>query len=250
MKIYLEKEINIPAAYVDRYCELGPFQASLLFQDNMTELFYNHACDAVSMQRSHGAVWAVVRSKLCYERPPIWMERVRIKTYPVKLTQAAVHLECVVETMEGEPLLRCRQELCPIDAQGHTMRRINTTPFPLDAELLPPQVTEPFRRRKAVLSAEDLVNTYPIRTTDTDMNSHMNNVAYVRPVVDAFPSAFWDENQIKTFDIHYASEGREGETLQVLTKEEEGEHIVFLQSGGRTLTKSYFRTVPRQVSRD
>lgn len=250
MKIYLEKEINIPAAYVDRYCELGPFQASLLFQDNMTELFYNHACDAVSMQRSHGAVWAVVRSKLCYERPPIWMERVRIKTYPVKLTQAAVHLECVVETMEGEPLLRCRQELCPIDAQGHAMRRINTTPFPLDAELFPPQVTEPFRRRKAVLGAEDLANTYPIRTTDTDMNSHMNNVAYVRPVVDAFPSAFWDENQIKTFDIHYASEGREGETLQVLTKEEEGEHIVFLQSGGRTLTKSYFRTVPRQVSRD
>lgn len=250
MKIYLEKEINIPAAYVDRYCELGPFQASLLFQDNMTELFYNHACDAVNMRRSHGAVWAVVRSKLCYERPPIWMERVRIKTYPVKLTPAAVHLECVVESMEGEPLLRCRQELCPIDAQGHTMRRINTTPFPVDAELFPPQITEPFRRRKAVLGAEDLANTYPIRTTDTDMNSHMNNVAYVRPVVDAFPSAFWDENQIKTFDIHYASEGREGETLQVLAKEEEGEHIVFLQSGERTLTKSYFRTVPRRLPRD
>lgn len=250
MKMYLEKEQNVPAAYVDRYCELGPFQAALMFQDNMTELFYHHACDAVSMRRSHGAVWAVVRSKLCYERIPVWMERVRIKTYPVKVTQAAVHLECIVETPEGEVLLRCRQELCPIDAGSHTMRRMNTTPFPMEAELLPPQVTEPFRRRKTDLGEETRICTYPIRTTDTDMNSHMNNVAYVRPVVDAFPSAFWDDHQIKTFDIHYASEGREGETLQILAKEEDGEQIVILQSGERTLIKSYFRTIPRQLLRD
>ena len=249
MKNYLEKEYSVLAAYVDRHCEMGPFQASLLFQDNMTEFFYQFGCDAVNMSRTHGAVWAVVRSKLCYERLPFWMEPIRTRTYPVKVTPVSIHIECLVQSGAGETLLRCRQELCPIDAESHTMRRMNTTPFPLDMELPPSVVPEPFRRRKAELGPEDLAYTTTIRTTDTDMNNHMNNVAYTRLVADAFPSAFWDKHQIKTFDIHYVSEGREGEELHILKREEDGEHIVFVQSGERTLIKSFLQVQPRQTFR-
>ena len=42
MKKYLEKELLVSAAYVDRDCEMGPFHASLLFQDGMTELFHQY----------------------------------------------------------------------------------------------------------------------------------------------------------------------------------------------------------------
>lgn len=241
MKSYLEKELLVSAAYVDRYCEMGPFHAALLFQDGMTELFYQYGCDAVRMSQSHGMVWAVVRSKLCYDRIPRWMEQVRLRAFPVKCTSLAVHLDSQVETLDGTPLIRCRQELCPIDVANHAMCRLNATPFPQDVELLPPVVAEPFRRRKVVLEEMELAYRHQVRTMDTDMNSHINNTAYVRLIADAFPSDFWDRHQVKTFDIQYANEGRESEELQVLHQQEGQEHIVFVRAGERTLAKSFLQ---------
>lgn len=248
MKNYLETEQRIPAAYVDRNCEMGPFQVSILFQDNMTDFFYQYGCDAVNMSRTHQAVWAVVRSKLCFTRTPVWMENVRIKTFPVKITPVSIHIECLVQTPEGETLLRCRQELCPIDAENHTMRRMNTTPFPMDLEPLPCVISEPFRRRKAEVREEDLVYTHTVRSTDTDMNRHINNVAYVRLIADAFPSEFWDKHRIETFDIQYVSEGWEGEEVKILAREEDGEQIVFVQCGERTLIKAFFKVKSRELT--
>lgn len=245
MKNYMEKELLVPAVYVDRSCEMGPFHASLLFQDNMTELFYQYGCDAVRMSQTHGMVWAVVRSKLCYHRPPRWMEPVRTRVFPVKRSSLAVHLDGVVETLEGEPLIRGRQELCPIDVAHHAMGRLSDTPFPQDLELLPPVVTEPFRRRKAALGEEDLVYRHRVRTMDTDMNRHINNTAYVRLMLDAFPSAFWDKHRLRTFDIQYANEGREGEELQILHRQEEQEHLVFVQAGERILAKAFLQVEPQ-----
>ncbi len=241
MKNYLEKELLVSAAYVDRDCEMGPFHASLLFQDGMTELFHQYGCDAVGMSQSHGMVWAVVRSKLCYDRIPRWMEQVRLRAFPVKLTTLAVHLDSQVEALDGTPLVRCRQELCPIDVANHAMGRLNATPFPQDIELLPPVVTEPFRRRKVVVEEMELAYRHQVRTMDTDMNSHINNVAYVRLVADAFPSGFWDKHQVKTFDIQYANEGREGEALEILHRQEGQEHMVFVRAGERTLAKSFLQ---------
>ena len=244
MKNYYEKELLVSSVYTDRNCVMSVYQATMLIQDAMTELFHSYQCDAVRLSRTHNAVWAVARTKIRYDGYPFWMDRVRVKAYPVKITPIAVHLNILVETLDGAPLIRCRQELCVMDVRDHSLRRVDSTPFPMDLPLLSPVLTDPCRRMKMDLGKERVVYSHLIRTMDTDMNHHMNNIAYVRLIGDALPSDFWDHHQICEFDIQYANEGMEGETLEVYRDLQENACAVQIRAGERTLVKSYFLLGP------
>ena len=57
MENYYEKEQHITAAFSDRRCELDVYHATLLFQDAMTELFYQYQCDAVRLSKTPVMWW-------------------------------------------------------------------------------------------------------------------------------------------------------------------------------------------------
>lgn len=244
MKNCYEKELLVTSAYIDRACVMSVLQVTMLLQDAMTELFYQYDCDGIHLSKSHNALWAVARSKIRYDGYPFWMDRVRMKAFPVKVSPVAVHLNMLLETLDGHPLVRCRQELCVIDVRDHSLRRVDSTPFPLDLNWPAPVLPDPCRRMKMDLGEEHFVYRHVIRPTDTDMNHHMNNIAYVRLIVDSLPSGFWDKYQVKDFDIQYVNEGMEGETLQVYRDLQEDACSVQVKVGDRTLIKSYFQLGP------
>ena len=246
MQNQLSRQQLLTAAFTDRCCELGIYHAILLLQDAMTEYFYQNEVDASHIGATHGVLWAVARSKIQYEGMPKWMDTVRFRVFPVKVSPITIHLNMVVETLEGECLLRCRQELCAMDIHDHSLRRVDSTPFPLDMDLLPPVMETPFRRKKVVFTSEDLVYRHTIRTADTDKNQHMNNAEYVRLLVDAFPASFWDAHKVLDFDIHYVSEGREGEVLEIFRQSEGNEWALQIKCGDRTLIKAFLLAEARE----
>lgn len=239
-------EQKVTAAFTDRRCEMDIFHASQLFQDAFTEFFAQYGCDAIRMSKSHGAVWAIARSKICYERLPLWGQTVQVRAVPVKISPVSIHLNVAVESLDGAVLVRCRQEMCAVDVTDHSLRRVNTTPFPLDLPVEPPILDEPFRRKKVELGEDCLCYRHLVRSTDTDMNGHMNNVAYVRLLLDAFPSSFWDRYFIRSFDIHYAAESREGEELSVYQRREGDTVDLQIKAGDRSLIKAFFQLEERQ----
>ena len=239
MQNQYQREQTITAAFSDRRCELGIYHASLLFQDAMTEYFFRNEMDASHIGPTHGVLWAVARTKIQYDGVPRWMDDIRFRIFPVKVTPVTIHLNLVAETLEGEMLLRGRQELCAMDVTDHALRRVDSTPFPMDLDLLSPVMTTPFRRKKVAMEPEDLAFRHIIRTADTDKNHHMNNAEYVRLVVSAFPTDFWDRYRVLDFDIHYVSEGLEGEELEVYRQQDGSEWAVVIKCADRTLIKSF-----------
>lgn len=239
MQNQYQREQTITAAFSDRRCELGVYRAILLLQDAMTEYFYHNEIDAIHIGPTHGVLWAVARSKIQYDGMPRWMDTVRFRIFPVKVSPVTIHLNMVVETLEGETLLRCRQELCAMDSRDHSLRRVDSTPFPMDLDLLPPVMDAPFRRKKVAVGPEDLAHLHTIRTADTDKNHHMNNAEYVRLIENAFPTDFWDRYRVLDFDIHYVTEGKEGEVLEVFRQQDGNEWAVVIKCGDRTLIKAF-----------
>ena len=245
MKNYYEKEVLITSTYADRWCELGIFQGAILIQDAMTEFFHQYNCDAIQLSRTHQAVWAVARTKLLLDREIRWMDRVKLKVFPMKISSVAIHLNVLLESPEGLPLLRARQEMCAIDVTSHTLRRIETTSFPMELEPLPPVLTTPCLRMKLKLGEEYAAYSHRVRVMDTDMNRHMNNASYIRLIMDARPVAFWDTYQVREFDIQYVNEAVEGEDLQVYCRQEGLELAVQIKRGETTLVKSILQLIPR-----
>lgn len=246
MKNQYEKDLFITAAYTDRRCETDLYQAVRLVQDGMTELFSQYRCDALALSQSHGVVWAVARTKLALDGQPLWRDKVRMKAFPVRVSGASIHVNVCLETLEGRPLLRARQELCAVDVTNHSLRRVEDTPFPTDLDLLPPVLPEPCRRMKFQLDQGDFVYAHTVRTMDTDMNQHMNNASYVRLLLNSQPSAFWDANRVTAFDIHYAKECREGDQAQVYCRREGGEMLIQIKKEETTLVRAQLILEPRE----
>ena len=72
------------------------------------------------------------------------------------------------------------------------------------------------------LLPEELVQRHTVRSTDIDMGRHMNNVAYVRLLLDCFPASVLADGKIASMEVHYAAPCLEGEELSVLCRREGG----------------------------
>ena len=212
----------------------------------MTEFFHQYDCDAIQMSRTHQAVWAIARTKIVMDQDILWMDRIKIKIFPVKISNVAIHLNILFESLDGHPLLRARQELCAIDSVNHTLRRIDTTPFPMDLLTMEPVLTTPCRRMKLKLGPEHQLYTHTVRTMDTDMNQHMNNTSYFRLILDTRPSSFWDTWKVQEFDIHHVNESVEGEELQICCQEEPGALSAQIKRGETTLIKAFLLLSKRE----
>ena len=70
------------------------------------------------------------------------------------------------------------------------------------------------------LTQAELVRGYTVRPTDSDFGRHMNNVAYVRVLLDCFSAAQIASGKIASIEAHYAAPCLEGETLSVYRKPE------------------------------
>ena len=71
------------------------------------------------------------------------------------------------------------------------------------------------------LMQAELVRGYTVRPTDIDFGRHMNNVAYVRVLLDCFSAAELASGRIASMEVHYAAPCLEGEELGVYCRREE-----------------------------
>lgn len=71
------------------------------------------------------------------------------------------------------------------------------------------------------LTQDELIYTHLVRATDIDMGRHMNNVVYIRLLLDCLPAKELASGRIKSIEAHYASPCLEGETLGVFCRREE-----------------------------
>ena len=81
-------------------------------------------------------------------------------------------------------------------------------------------ITEAPARFRDDLLPEELVQRHTVRSTDIDMGRHMNNVAYVRLLLDCFPASVLAGGEIASMEVHYAAPCFEGEELSVLCRRE------------------------------
>ena len=89
------------------------------------------------------------------------------------------------------------------------------------------------------LGQEALVYSYRARAMDTDMNGHINNVNYLRFLLDAHPVSFWAAHTVREVDIHYVKEGREGDELEIYCQEEPQALSLQIKRGEETLIKAF-----------
>lgn len=82
----------------------------------------------------------------------------------------------------------------------------------------------------------EMVCEYKVRTSDVDVNRHVNNTKYVYALLDIFTTKDLTEHPVKQIEVIYKNQAREGDTLVIFRRvNEDGTEDYKITAGGSTV---------------
>ena len=210
------KTVTILPSQVDAWGRLSPAHTFDLFMDPATE-----AAGAMGVGWNflieRGMFWITVKARVRFIDPPRLLETVQVVTWP----EAPGEMRCNrhYEIRRGsEVLARGMTEWAIVSVQ-------TGKPQPLK-DILPPDLeypeagdTEPFPMIGGDFAAPPFA-THAVTATDIDMARHMNNVAYVRAIMNGFTLKAWKALNVKQMDVIFLTSAHEGDALSLFQRRE------------------------------
>jgi len=217
MNLIYTKTVTILPSQVDAWGKLSLPHAFDLFMDTATE-----AAGAMGVGWDFliqkGLFWITVKARVRFIDPPQLLDTVDVVTWPEK--PGEMRCNRYYEIRRGDEVL----------AHGMTEWAIVSVqsgkPQPM-ADILPadleypdaPACPEPFARINSNFADPPFAH-HLVTNTDIDMARHMNNVAYVRAIVNAFPLKAWKALNVRQMDVIFLTSAHEGDTLRLQQRRE------------------------------
>lgn len=223
MKYTYKKKYDTSYSFIDRSGRLGLVELMNLNQDMITEFFGSIGSDNATLREKNNAAWIYTRTKVKMNELPFWNTKTKAVTFVSSLSPIRMEVETDLFDESDKLLFAAKTEMCAIDFVERKIRKIDTLEFPKDMEVTPSNITEPFAKMKTEFESADLVYSQKVYASDTDFTDHTNNARYVKFLMNTFDSMFYEEKSITDFDIQFAKESKEGDSLNVF-KKESGDH--------------------------
>ena len=220
MGITLRKDITVLSSLCDLEGRMGVYNILNTFMDMAAEHAEHIGVGYYTMLEQR-CYWVAVRTRVrFYERPAI-MERIEGESWPLA-PGLAKNDRCYRLARDGKVLAEGRTEWAAqnIDT-GRVMR--STDYFPPDLDFRTDRVCEdPFTRFKP-LNGDCEEYAYTVTAMDIDTGCHMNNVMYIRMLLNTFSGEELRAMDIQEAEISYRRACLEGETLAIRRRHSEGE---------------------------
>lgn len=227
MKREYKKEYKISYSEVDQDLKLSLYEAFNLAQDTVTEYFESFGGDNIAVREKDNAVWVVSKARVHFNSFPSWKDIIKGRSYTTIIKPIRVEVETAFKNENDEVLFVTNQQSCPIDIGTRKIRKVDTITYPEDMETEASLLQGDYLKLKDEFSNEDFVYEKNIYSQDIDYSNHVNNAIYIRIMMNTLPCDFFTKNKITDFEIHYIHESKEGQTLKVYKKVEDG-NIKFL----------------------
>ena len=217
---FFEKQIVLTPDLCGSAAALSPLAAFTIFQGVASEHAEKIGVGGAAMAK-RGEFWLTVHSRVDFYGPAYLMDELTARTWPERCEGRDIRcfrsysLNCgdtpVALGRTQWAILGPEQKVVPFGQSGFPRD------FPFTGEA---GITAAPVRFRDDFAPEDFVRTYTVRPTDIDFGQHMNNVAYIRVLLDCFSAAQIASGKIASIEAHYAAPCLEGETLSVYRKPE------------------------------
>ena len=162
--------------------------------------------------------WVLTHILLQINNPIYFTEEFTITTWPQKSNESLRNYRQYRFEKNGEPFALAKSQWAIIKNK----QVISIEESSLDKNLIYPQKDE-FDQSLSIFEDDfnenDLLATYKVVSGDIDINHHMNNVAYLRILLNCFTVEQLHSHKIKSIEIHYGKSCFENETLKIYAKE-------------------------------
>lgn len=214
MKNIFEQKLKVGASLTDVNIQMGLTQSLSVVQDNMCEYFKMLGCDGLTMMPVCNCFFVLTKTKIKFNKFLTWLDMFNVSSEITNKTRVKVFINTNITNDSQEIVSSCIQEMVPMDADKRCLRMIDTTLFPADLETTGNADIE-FSRMDFELEDDKICKTVNVGTVNLDFYRHTNNVEYVRLMMSCLELDFFDNNIIEDFEIHYISESRYEDVLDI-----------------------------------
>ena len=163
-----------------------------------------------------------------------WGDTVRIETWPRRPDRLLAHRDFLVYDGKGREIVRATTSWLIIDTEKRKHILMDPEMFRHYNFREQEVFTEPLRSLPKMKEAEKVFERR-VRYTDLDMNRHVNNVTYIRWIMDAWYLEMEEEAFPASFDIQYGHEVFHGQQVGIYrqTTEEQTLFQVRIEESGK-----------------
>ncbi|KAL3636030.1 hypothetical protein CASFOL_020577 [Castilleja foliolosa] len=187
-------------------------------------------------------IWVVSRMQVQVDHYPIWGEVIEIDTWVGSSGKNGMRRDWLLRSQAtGLELARGTSTWAMMNK--HT-RRLSKMPDDVRAEISPwfiekQEIEESSNEMEKVNSdnASYVNSDLKAKRSDLDMNHHVNNVMYVKWMLETIPEDFLENHQLSDISIEYRRECGKSDVLQSLCKPQENGQIGM--NGNQVLQFSY-----------
>jgi len=165
--------------------------------------------------------WVLSRMKIKIIRPAKWKENIRIETFPTGLKGLFGARDFRIYDANNQIIALASSYWLVVDLNSHRPLRphevvkempIGNHPevFDTDLEKLPPLTHE-----------ASFIEEIKIHYSDIDINRHVNNVKYLKWLIDALPIVSLTKKPILGIEINFLHELKLGENIQIFQEMED-----------------------------
>lgn len=191
--------------------------AAQIIEDSVCAFFAEFGKDSASVGAKYNAVWLFVKNKFQRLALAAWNEEITVESFFTRRTAATLVVDTVVKNSKGETCLYARTETCVVDRTSQRIRRIASVEFPEDMEIYPTEADFDFERFDT--DGASPVYGLNVPPASIDFCMHVNNVEYLRFILNASSVERELSAPIKEAEIHFLNQAREGECITVSEKE-------------------------------
>ena len=192
------------------------------FQDVHT--WYMHSMNKGNdvLPEQYGAAWIYTRYQISLAQKLDYTEPIQLCAW-IAPSRSPVRVPIFVTIRQHDQLAAQGQmESCLFSLTRQRPLRPQAVELPENLAEELPNTIPAFSPLEA--SAEGMEERYTrtVRVTDLDKSRHMTNLRYIEMFQDAYDSAFWEAFAPRQMELRFLSQCREGETLTVKSRPEEG----------------------------
>ncbi|XXG65616.1 hypothetical protein AAC387_Pa05g3273 [Persea americana] len=170
-------------------------------------------------------IWVVKRIQLEVDTYPIWGEVVEINTWVAESGRNGMRRDWSIRShLSGHVFARATSTWAMMDQKT---RRLSKMPGEVKAEILPwfndkhALQEDLFKIIKLDDNAKYVTPDLKPKRSDLDMNQHVNNVKYVRWMLEAIPELFLESHQLSSIKLEYKRECGSSDIVQSLCDPDE-----------------------------
>ena len=217
---FFEKEFVLTPDYCDARAGLSPLGAFTIFQAIATQHAELIGVGGAAMAK-RGEFWLTVHSRIDFLGKAKLMQTLRAKTWPEPCDEKSIRCFRSYSLRCGEALIARGRTQWAILGPEKKVVPFGQSGFPQDFPFTGEAgITDAPTRFHDDFTLSDFVREYTVRSTDIDFGRHMNNVAYIRVLLDCFPAETIASGTISSIEAHYSAACLEGETLSVYQKQD------------------------------